>query len=89
MEIGHINSVITVFRERLLPCHIWKSHATRERMLPYHIWKLDTLNRMQKLVIPVLYPNRLPPSKYRDHGVNVSNFHIWYGNILSLVACLK
>ena len=44
---------------------------------------------MQTLVIPVLYPNRLPPSKYRDHGVNVSIFHIWYGNILSLVACLS
>ena len=42
---------------------------------------------MQTLVIPVLYPNCLPPSKYRDHGVNVSIFHIWYGNILSLVAC--
>ena len=28
MEIGHINSVITVFRERMLPCHIWNSVFT-------------------------------------------------------------
>ena len=27
MEIGHVNSVITVFRKRMLPCHIWKLEA--------------------------------------------------------------
>ena len=41
---------------------------------------MANLTEMDTPSLPVTATdNDLPPTKYRDHGVNSSNFHIWHG----------